>query len=177
MMLEPAMRTPTQKHRHPFGLNISGRAPSPPWFGLAFKTGEMMMASAFVINRRLTRMALAGANPNARDRREFQRMGQEKVEAATESLLAVSAQLAFAGPQLGAVSFQYWMKTVRALLATSTRPAMSVVGAQAALMGLTFGNSSSTAAKMASVSAKLAHHGLRPVHSRATANARRLLKR
>ena len=54
------------------------------WTDLAWKIGEMSMASAQVIAHRTTRMAAAGPIPNASDRQEFRRMGQEKIEAATE---------------------------------------------------------------------------------------------
>ena len=51
------------------------------WTDLAWKTGEMMMASAEVIGHRANRMAAAGPAPSLRDRREFTRMGQEKIAA------------------------------------------------------------------------------------------------
>ncbi|MES3013672.1 MAG: hypothetical protein V4750_08110, partial [Pseudomonadota bacterium] len=53
------------------------------WQDLALKSGEMLAASAQVIGQRSRRIAAAGANPNARDRREFARMGREKIEAAS----------------------------------------------------------------------------------------------
>jgi len=63
------------------------------WTRLAWKTGEMMLASAQVIHHRTGRMAAAGATPSARDRREFALMGQEKLEAGVESAKAMAAQL------------------------------------------------------------------------------------
>jgi hypothetical protein len=48
-----------------------------------------------VIGHRVARMATAGANPTARDRREFTRMGQEKVAAGYESMAAMAT--AFTG--------------------------------------------------------------------------------
>jgi predicted small secreted protein len=58
------------------------------WTRLAWKTGEMMMASAQVIHHRTLRMTAAGATPSARDRPEFALMGQEKLEAGVESAQA-----------------------------------------------------------------------------------------
>jgi hypothetical protein len=63
------------------------------WTQLAFKTGEMLMASGQVIPIRLGRMAAAGHQPSARDQREFARMAPEKWQAGTESLLAVGLRL------------------------------------------------------------------------------------
>src|SRR5664279_4822825 len=63
------------------------------WGDLATKTVEMMLASAQVIGHRTGRMALAGPAPNARDRREFALMGQEKIEAGTQSAQAMACLL------------------------------------------------------------------------------------
>ena len=48
-------------------------------------TTRMAVAVPQVVAHRLTRLALAGAAPNARDRREFTRMGAEKVAAFQQS--------------------------------------------------------------------------------------------
>jgi hypothetical protein len=51
----------------------------------------MAMAAPVVVAHRLTRMAWAGPSPAQRDRKEFARMGQEKVDASRESWLAAAA--------------------------------------------------------------------------------------
>lgn len=79
------------------------------WADVALKTTEMLFSSAQVIGTRVNRMALAGANPSARDRREFALMGTEKVKAATESGLAVAARLQAANWQLCARAWQQWL--------------------------------------------------------------------
>jgi hypothetical protein len=50
---------------------------------------ELAVAVPQVVAHRLTRMALAGPRPNARDRREFHGMGQEKVLAFWQSWFAM----------------------------------------------------------------------------------------
>ena len=66
------------------------------WTDLAMQTTGMMLASAEVIGHRTTRMANASIPPSARDAAEFTLMGQEKVEAATESMQAAGlAMLTF----------------------------------------------------------------------------------
>jgi hypothetical protein len=63
------------------------------WFELATKTTEMMLASGVVIGTRVNRMATAGPNPSARDRKEFTLMGAEKVKAMQDSTLAVGLKM------------------------------------------------------------------------------------
>jgi hypothetical protein len=107
------------------------------WTDLAMRTGEMLAASAQVIGHRTGRMARAGPAPNARDRKEFTRMGLEKVAAANESALAMGRQLGEANLQLGLT----WWKNL---------------------------------CQLSNVGAKVTQQGLKPIHSRATANAKRL---
>ena len=85
-----------------------------PWMQLALKTGEMLAASSVVIPVRLGRMASAGHSPSAHDRREFARMGPEKLQAATESWFAVA--LAWQQWQ-----WRWWMQAWQPWTATRTR--------------------------------------------------------
>jgi hypothetical protein len=56
---------------------------------LARQATELAVAVPQVVGHRLTRMALAGPWPNARDSREFYGMGQEKVHAFWQSWFAM----------------------------------------------------------------------------------------
>src|SRR3954471_2704457 len=56
---------------------------------LARQATELAFAVPQVVAHRLTRLALAGPWPNARDRREFHGMGQEKVHAFWQSWFAM----------------------------------------------------------------------------------------
>lgn len=82
--------------------------PFAAWWQLGLKTFEMLLASGQVIGMRVGRMALAGPNPSTRDRKEFTRMGAEKLDAAARSGMGMAvhmqktwwdmwAQLALAG--------------------------------------------------------------------------------
>jgi hypothetical protein len=117
-----------------------------PWFTLALRTGEMLAASGQVIPIRLARMAAAGHAPSARDRREFARMGPEKLQAGTQSLFAVALRLQ-------AMQLQW--------LAQAWRPWLGAWG------GWTAGSAHA---------ARLGSAALAPVHRAATANARRLTR-
>lgn len=86
------------------------------WTDLALRSMEMFTASGQVIAARTGRMARAGTSPNARDRREFTRMGTEKVQAASQSAwaMAMSMQQAW---------FQAWLQMLTAGLAPVHRTA------------------------------------------------------
>jgi hypothetical protein len=147
------------------------------WAGLAFKTGEMMMASAQVIQHRTGRIAAAGAVPNLRDQREFTLMGQEKIEAATESAQAIATRLVGLQQQIGTLALRQMMAGTAGMmsLAASRSPAQSR-RAQEKIVRETVSNSTNAASKLAGTAARVADQGLKPIHSRATANAKRLGK-
>jgi hypothetical protein len=147
------------------------------WTGLAWKTAEMLMASAQVIGHRTGRLAVAGVQPSARDRREFALMGQEKVEAASESAQAMATQLMVMNVQLGLRSFQHLMTLSAAVmsLASSRTAGQSIARHGDLVRAMT--DSAATASSISTTALHLAHDGLRPIHARATANARRLSRR
>jgi hypothetical protein len=59
---------------------------------LATQAMELTLATPQVMAHRLTRMAMAGPLPSARDQREFNLMGQEKVQAFQQSWAAMWMQ-------------------------------------------------------------------------------------
>lgn len=149
-------------------------APQLLWSGVAARHAEMMLAAVEVIGRRTHRMALAGPAPNARDRREFTRMGAEKVAAAQESTLAMQRHLAVLPWQVG---MRCWQDAV-ALSAAALRVGSSRTPAEAAARAgrLTQAANVATrrAASLSTASARMAAGALEPIAQRATANARRL---
>lgn len=148
------------------------------WTDVALRAGEMMWASTQVITHRTSRMLLAHPNYGVRDRRELVLMGQEKVDAAHASANAIGAQMVRMSLELGMLAFKQWMAAATALtsLASSRTPGQSL-GQQVKFLGDTATASALVASRLSSSTAKLAHHGLKPIHSRATRNARRLGKR
>jgi hypothetical protein len=92
---------------------------------LAAKAAELAFAVPQVVGHRLTRMALAGARPSARDQREFRRMGQEKVHAFWQSWFA-----------MGWAFVSTWQRAWLAMLQgarvplQSTLPALDVLAAK-----------------------------------------------
>lgn len=65
---------------------MSGRKSlSGAWFDLAWNSMALMQGSAFVIARRSAALVAAGANPSAAQKRDAQRMVEEKVSASAAS--------------------------------------------------------------------------------------------
>ncbi len=77
--------------KQPRAINAIG--PMFMWMDIAAKTTQMMVSSSVVINNRVGRMVAAGPNPSARDRKEFKRMGTEKVTAFNQAALAAWQQM------------------------------------------------------------------------------------
>jgi hypothetical protein len=112
---------------------------------------ELGFAVPQVVAHRLARMALAGASPSARDRKEFHRMGAEKISALGESWNAMAMHAFLANQQL-AYSF------VQSLWFPWSRPP-SVLSATRHLSDATLA---------------MLGKGVAPIRRRAVANARRL---
>lgn len=156
----------TYKNTTPFGL----------WTDLMFATGEMLVASAEVIGHRTGRMSTAQLPLSARDAKEFSLMVQEKAEAGQEAAMALAEQAT----------------------RTATRMAMNLPIQMMALGPLAWGLASSqTVPQLLEAQMKLGqalveplnghdfahdamqagHAAMKPYHSRATANAKRLSKK
>lgn len=111
---------------------------------------ELAFSVPFVVSHRLTRMALAGPNPSARDRKEFMTMGLEKVTAFQQSWLAMMWTGAGVSQEMVAAGLRWWM------MPWSSAPASKAMEV------------------MHQAPMKVASAGLKPVSRRAGANARRL---
>jgi len=146
------------------------------WTDIMLKSGEMMAASAQVIAHRTGRLASAATPPSKRDRREFALMGQEKMDATLESAQAVGRRLLATDPLLAVRAGRHLFSVGAAMLSlASSRNAAQMLARHARLMRVAAA-SSSTIAKVSTASAGLASGALKPVHRRATANAKRLAK-
>jgi hypothetical protein len=122
---------------------------------LAAKAVELYVAAPQVVAHRVARMARAGGAPSARDRREFARMGSEKVTAFYQSWAAMWTQALQAQWQLA----QAWAAVPMQLAAGRRAPLRAPL------------------AKSRRAVAGVLSAGLAPVHSKALANARRLSRR
>jgi hypothetical protein len=115
-----------------------------PGHRLATQFGELAVAAPQVVAQRVMRMAAAGAQPTASDRREMRLMGDEKMLAFQQSWMAMWVQ--------------GWQS--------------QVVLAQSMMTGqLTPWSGGHRAADAA---ARVLSAGMAPIHGKAVANARRL---
>lgn len=144
------------------------------WTDVALKTQEMLLSSGSVIQIRTERMAKAGLAPSADDLAEMQLMAQEKLSAVSESGAAIANQLHTASYSLAHRAMRHWLSGATAWVGLAT----SVTPAQAAAHSHELFNAShraiANATQMTSASARVVHRGLKPIHAKATANARRL---
>jgi len=123
---------------------------------LRAQTTEMMFAAPQVVALRLGRMALAGPRPSAQDQREFHRMSQEKIVAFGEAWRAMTLQLLKSNQQLAASMMRSAWPA-----APMRRDARAVPLTQ-------------VAAQFEGAALDILGQGIRPVHRRAVANAKRL---
>ena len=148
------------------------------WSRLAWKAGEMAIASAQVIGHRAGRLTLTNTVPGTRDQRELIRMGGEKAEAVVESAQAVWVRMLTVNQQLAALGLRQIFSTATALmsLAASRTPAESVAR-QSRLIRDAMTNSAVAASTLSGSAARIARTAVRPVHTRIRGNARRLGRR
>ena len=144
------------------------------WTALANQATEMMLASAEVISHRTGRMASAGPAPSADDLDEFSLMTQEKFEAAAESSFSVTAHWLQLNQQLWTQTFSQMQAGMSALMSAATSPNVAESMTHHAALITAMSPSVEAQAQFANAAADLAHTALKPIHTRATANAVRL---
>lgn len=161
-------------------MPTSNPAPLAPfllWTNLAYKVAEMLLASAQVISHRTGRMVEAGPAPGKHDMHEFKLMSQEKVEAAVESAQAMSQHLMTMNRQLGSDAFSQLIANSDALYALVGCHTLGQVADRHETLWRSWTVATERATELSNSAARFAHRGLRPIHARATANARRLAMR
>lgn len=157
-----------------YDYQLSPTNPFAAWNTLALKTGEMMLASAQVIQHRSGRIVRAGISPDARDRREFMLMGQEKIDAVNESAQVMTIQMIAINQRLALHAFRQLMSGAESALALLLAPAFG--NRQLELPRIAMTNAAAMTTMVSNELAGLARRGLKPVHARAISNAKRLRK-
>ena len=148
------------------------------WGTLGVKAVQMSTAAAQVIAIRTTRIAAAGLNPTAADRREMTLMGAEKVDAFSRAGQALATG---AAPLLAGMAGQAFRTGMAVFDATArlaaSRSIPQTMASQRILADTLMRHAPSAQQGAASTAtARLAHRALAPVHAKATANAKRLTK-
>lgn len=147
------------------------------WMDLGWKTGEMMLASAQVISRRTSMMAASGTPPSVKDQKEFTRMGQEKLDAGANAALAMATYMMRMNPNLWVRAFEQMLAVNTAMLSFAASRTLNQLSTRQQTLGRAVSQSMDTGSRLSATAARLTKRGLDPVHSKATANARRLSKR
>jgi hypothetical protein len=144
------------------------------WADVAVKTSEMLLSAGSVIRIRTERMARAGLAPSESDLAEFQLMGQEKLAAASEAGAAMANQwhTTLFGLPNRAVRHLLGGGVALFSLATSVTADQAVTHAEA--LGNATTRSAAAVSQLTSASARIVQRGLKPIHAKATSNARRL---
>jgi len=146
------------------------------WSRLAWKTGEMAIASAQVMAQRTSR--LAGTTFGQRDQRELALMGREKGEALLESAQAVWMRTLRINQEFAALAFRQMLSTSAALMSISaSRNAAESAVRQSKVVRDAVTNSAAATAKISGAAADLVRTAARPVHTRINRNAKRLRRR
>ena len=144
-----------------------------PFWNLATAGTEMAIAATQTIGHRVNMLAGAGDNPTARERREFFRMGSEKLEAAFDSANAMSGSWNVLGRQMNLLAkAQGQLLSATAGLTTARTFQEMTTAQQRYWEALTKGGEATLA--VWAVGMKIAQRGLLPIHAKATANAKRL---
>ena len=104
-------------------------------------------------------------------------MGQEKIDAATESASAIAAHLMTMTLRLGARMFRHMVTGTAALMSMAGSRSLRESITRHAKLAQVVSRSAISASRLSHSTARLARRGLKPIHARATANARRLGKR
>ena len=122
---------------------------------IATKTAELAVAVPQVVAHRVTRMAIAGPTPSARDRKELERMVAEKKVAFTQAWQALASEAVLANQALAQSALRtIWTPTNWGKPAVADEFARQMQGATLGVLG----------------------KGLAPVHRKAISNAKRLAR-
>jgi hypothetical protein len=151
--------------------------PYTAWAEVAMKTGEMMLASAQVIGHRTGRMATAGPLPSARDQREFTLMAQEKVVAAQASAQAMGQYMMTMNMRVAMRAWQDSLKLGSHAVALAGSRTIGQTLERQTQLARSVAQSARSAAQLGQVGAELTQRALKPVHAKASANAKRLARR
>ena len=150
-------------------------SPFDAWTRLATQTREMLLASVEVIGHRSYQIVRSGGLFSNADQVELTLMGQEKLEALSESAQETSARLFALGQEFGALAFTHMTSGASrmAALAICLDPERSNQ-LQADIVQSALNNSTVVTSSLTDSMAQVVHTAIQPMHLRAVANARRL---
>ncbi|MDP3404710.1 MAG: phasin family protein [Brevundimonas sp.] len=143
----------------------------------AANSGEMLRAASDVIAARMTLMAEGLANPMKADMREMSLMGTEKMEAMSASATAVAASLGDVAARVSQSAMDevgYAQKAASAIASAGTPQAAAAAHYSYAVAW--WGRAAGQMLTLNTELMKAQADALKPIHSVAVANAKRLKK-
>ena len=165
-LLDKALRDGKRLHRNATSAAIT-----------AASGGEMMRAASDVISARLNILAEGMANPMKADMAEMSLMSTEKVQAISASAAAVAGNLGDLAARMSKSAMDEMSHAQRAAAAISS--AATPAGAATAQFNYAMGWWGRAAGQMLTLNTELLKaqsDALRPIHTAAVANAKRLKK-
>ncbi|MGI8740067.1 MAG: phasin family protein [Gammaproteobacteria bacterium] len=152
------------------------RVTAAPFLDLMIKSGEIATASAMTIFHRTLMMSGADTSAlTAAERREFARMYTEKMQAAMESGQIIAAEMLRLNQQLMTLAWSQSVSNAMALTSMlSGHNPGSAFAAQTQFMNTAARQVAESGQKIVAATTRAATRGLTPIHTAASANARRL---
>lgn len=138
---------------------------------------ELMLASTQVVAYRSRLMAASGGARSVSERRELARMAPEKVAAAGEALQAIASRSMALWPQLGFIACRQGLAAMTAFTSLATGTPAQAPARWWKISSDAWLASAGDMNRVSASAARIATHGLKPIGTRARANARRLAKR
>jgi hypothetical protein len=153
-----------------FNLLWASSTPMALWWQTCLKAAETMVAAPQVITHRTARMAQVGSIPTQVDQREFAAMGAEKVVAFSQAWMNAASEIVTFQQQMASTAIHQWWAMANQFnpVTTFTAP-WSLMKAP---IGLLF-----TSNRAMSITPRIAHAVVKPIHAKATSNARRLTRK
>lgn len=156
---------------HRYSRALSRAHPSLLWWQVGMKSWETLLAAPQVIAQRTARMVAAGPLPGVGDRRELAAMGAEKAIAFSRAWIGAAREIVSLQQEMvNVASRQWWM------LARACNPLLAARSARSAPAKSARGLVDAGNATLAALPC-VAHAAVRPVHAKATSNAKRLRRR
>jgi hypothetical protein len=149
-------------------------APFHIWANYAWKVGELTLASSQVVSQRSCLLLRSGGAPTVADQRELTLMSQEKYAAAAESAQAMALGYMNLAPQMAMLAFRQMLGGLIPLTTFMTLHTFPLLSRQSRTAYESFARSTTAANQVSRSIEKIASRGLKPIHARARANAKRL---
>lgn len=153
-----------------FNLLEASTTPVLLWWHTCLKAAETMVAAPQVITHRTVRMARAGPTPNRFDQHELATMGIEKFVAFSQAWINAASEIVTFQQQMANAAMRQWwvMRNIFNPAAFFTAPGRMMTAPIDVL---------SACNRAMAIAPRVAHGVVKPIHAKATRNAKRLARK